>query len=99
VCSSIASEKLRLTASACISKRGSRLRYWWWDLKSYCEDREKKKLWIWYINVSLDGNFKWSIFIIFYLILIKELNILYNLLKIFVLFYVLFCVVLCIVYV
>jgi len=31
VCSSIASEKLLLIASACISKRGSRLRYWWWD--------------------------------------------------------------------
>jgi hypothetical protein len=72
VCSSMAKEKLSLTVSAGISKRGSQLRHLWWAPKSYCAERGGgEKMWIWYIKVSLDEHFKRSIFYNFDLILIK----------------------------
>jgi len=48
--------------SADFSKRGTRLRSLWRAPKSYCVEQQKG-LTFWYINVSLDENLKWSIFI------------------------------------
>ena len=51
--------------SADFSKSGARLRSLWRAPKSdYAE--QQKGLTFWYINISLDENLKWSIFIILF---------------------------------